>query len=332
MKQSSQQNESDDITLDDGTCRPEGVCLYQHSVRDPIALASNESSRRLQNNGKCLHCHRFFAALLLSMILVFASQGKSRCDAFRITTPAFLHLLPHSVSPWSRLMPPTKGDIFERNPRIAARTGLKRGETSMFLVGDATGPLVDAWQSYNEALVANPLMVKSITAGVILGAADLTGQALEKVRSAGAGGEDRIERAVDVARVARFAIFGLVLQAPWNHFYYQLLDGVLPPTPDPFTVTTAVKTAIDQFIQAPVFTVLIFVFLGALEGKNVDGITKQLRDSYGETIIANWKLWVPATVVNLAFVPPILRVLYLNIVFFFWSIYLSLVLNKSEDP
>jgi hypothetical protein len=37
-------------------------------------------------------------------------------------------------------------------------------------------------------------------------------------------------------------------------------------------------------------------------------------------------------VINIGFVPPILRVLYLNAVFFFWSIYLSLVINKpSED-
>jgi peroxisomal membrane protein 2 len=43
------------------------------------------------------------------------------------------------------------------------------------------------------------------------------------------------------------------------------------------------------------------------------------------------KLWIPATVINIAFVPPLLRVLYLNCVFFFWSIYLSLVLNKEEE-
>jgi hypothetical protein len=57
---------------------------------------------------------------------------------------------------------------------------------------------------------------------------------------------------------------------------------------------------------------------------------------YDQTHLIFWrlfspgKLWVPATVVNLAFVPPILRVLYLNVVFFFWSIYLSLKLNKEE--
>jgi len=77
--------------------------------------------------------------------------------------------------------------------------------------------------------------------------------------------------------------------------------------------------------------VLIFAFLGLLEGKTVDSIKQQLDDDYTDTMVANWKLWVPATVINLAFVPPILRVLYLNCVFFFWSIFLSLKLNKDDS-
>jgi peroxisomal membrane protein 2 len=110
-----------------------------------------------------------------------------------------------------------------------------------------------------------------------------------------------------------------------------LLDGQIPPTPEPFSATNVVKVLIDQFIQAPIFTVLIFAFLGTLEGKDSASIRRQLDDNYKDTIIANWKLWVPATIINIAFVPPLLRVLYLNIVFFFWSIYLSLVLNKEEE-
>jgi hypothetical protein len=90
------------------------------------------------------------------------------------------------------------------------------------------------------------------------------------------------------------------------------------------------QVAIDQFVQAPIFTVLIFAFLGFLEGKNAEAIKKQLDDDYVDTMLANWKLWVPATIVNIAFVPPIYRVLYLNCVFFFWSIFLSLKLNKDE--
>ncbi|KAL7562196.1 hypothetical protein ACA910_013453 [Epithemia clementina (nom. ined.)] len=192
---------------------------------------------------------------------------------------------------------------------------------------------VDLWTSYNAALEESPLLVKSVTAAVILGTGDLAGQALEAVRGGNDSTNDATQKDgfVDVARALRFAVFGLVLQAPWNHFYYLLLDGAIPPTEEPFTSTNFVKVVIDQFVQAPIFTVLIFVFLGILEGKQLESIQKQLETDYKETIVANWKLWVPATVVNIGFVPPILRVLYLNCVFFFWSIYLSLVINKKPE-
>jgi hypothetical protein len=143
----------------------------------------------------------------------------------------------------------------------------------------------EAWTAYNDALVADPLIVKSVTACVILGAADLTGQALEAKQK----GEDNI---VDIARTVRFAFFGLVLQAPWNHFYYNMLDGAIPPTVEPWTATTGIKVAIDQFVQAPIFTVLIFTFLGFLEGKNFEAIKKQLDDDYADTMVANCKYWM----------------------------------------
>jgi peroxisomal membrane protein 2 len=128
--------------------------------------------------------------------------------------------------------------------------------------------------------VSSPLLVKSVTAGVILGAADVAGQALENKQK-------ETDNELDIARTARFAFFGLVLQAPWNHFYYMFLDGSIPPTEEPFTSTTGIKVAIDQFVQAPIFTVLIFAFLGFLEGKNVEAIKKQLDDDYVDTMLAN---------------------------------------------
>ena len=67
---------------------------------------------------------------------------------------------------------------------------------------------VEAWDSYNAALTAHPLAVKSVTASVILGAADLSGQAIENARA-----EGDTESSIDWARAARFSIFGLVLQA-----------------------------------------------------------------------------------------------------------------------
>jgi hypothetical protein len=158
------------------------------------------------------------------------------------------------------------------------RTTTKR--SSLNLVAGAQ----EAWTAYNSALEASPLLVKSVTASVILGAADLTGQALESQQKEG---DDALE--IDIARTVRFAFFGLVLQAPWNHYYYNLLDGTIPPTEEPWSATNGIKVAIDQFIQAPIFTVLIFAFLGLLEGKSVESIKNQLDEDYVDTMSANCK-------------------------------------------
>jgi len=197
-------------------------------------------------------------------------------------------------------------------------------------VGGLSDVVVGAWSSYNVALEEEPLLTKSITAGIILGAADFTGQAVERAMQDNDSSSPSSSASVDYARVLRFAFFGFILQAPWNHFYYQLLDGALPPTEDPLSATTGIKVAIDQFVQAPIFTVLIFYFLGLLEGKSLENVKNQLDNDYVDTMFANWKLWVPATAVNIAFCPPVLRVLFLNCVFFFWSIYLSLKLNNTD--
>jgi hypothetical protein len=150
-----------------------------------------------------------------------------------------------------------------------------------------TEALSSAWASYIEALDASPLLVKSVTAGAILGAADLAGQKIQSIT----GGQGK-DKDVDVGRFVRFAFFGFILQAPWNHFYYMALDGALPPTEEPWTSTTAIKTVIDQFIQAPIFTILIFAFLGFLEGKSAEEIKNQLDDDYVDTMFANCKFYL----------------------------------------
>jgi hypothetical protein len=92
--------------------------------------------------------------------------------------------------------------------------------------------LARLWSSYYDSLLRRPLLVKSLTALVLMGWADLLAQAVEHLRDV----EDSSD--VDWLRTLRFAIFGLV-GAPWTHYYYYWLDTVLPPTPEPWTMTTA---------------------------------------------------------------------------------------------
>jgi hypothetical protein len=93
-----------------------------------------------------------------------------------------------------------------------------------------------------------------------------------------------------------------------------------------------VKVTIDQGIQAPVMLALIISGLAVMEGRGWDGISSDMQQQqYIDALIQNWKLWIPATLINIAFVNPSLRVLYDNLVFFVWTIYLSMILNEAPQ-
>ncbi|EEC50982.1 predicted protein [Phaeodactylum tricornutum CCAP 1055/1] len=180
--------------------------------------------------------------------------------------------------------------------------------------------LSETWDSYYFILEKHPLLVKSITAFFILGGGDLCGQGLEHWR-----GTAQVF-GIDWVRAGRFAIFGLI-GAPWSHYYFHYLDYFLPPSEHPFSVTTALKLLIDQGIQAPALLAVIISALSILKGevRHHFEVMHMLNFCFSST----GKLWIPASLVNLAFVKPTLRVLYVNVIFFVWTIILSVMLNQS---
>jgi hypothetical protein len=114
------------------------------------------------------------------------------------------------------------------------------------------------WNAYYEALIRRPLLVKSITAFLLMVLADLSAQGVEHLRGIyhqhhlhhdaivadvvvvvdGSGGGTGPIVLVDWLRSLRFGVFGLI-GAPWTHYYYYWLDTFLPPTHQPWTWTTA---------------------------------------------------------------------------------------------
>lgn len=97
-----------------------------------------------------------------------------------------------------------------------------------------------------------------------------------------------------------------------------------------FNFVDLVKVLIDQGIQAPIVLALIIGGLAFMEGRGKDGIHDDIGNAYVYSLIQNWKLWIPATIINIAFVKPALRVLYDNVIFLVWTIYLSMILNGDR--
>lgn len=179
------------------------------------------------------------------------------------------------------------------------------------------------WSHYCELLEHHPVIVKSVTALFIIGSGDLCAQGIEHLT------KNHHTAGVDWLRVARFGAIGL-FGAPWSHYYFYYLDYYLPPTEEPFTQRTFVKVIIDQFIQAPLLLLLMICGLSLLALDGLDGMKKAVRDSFWTSLVANWKFWLTASFVNLAFVKPELRVLFLNCGFFVWIIILSIILNSDS--
>ncbi len=99
-------------------------------------------------------------------------------------------------------------------------------------IEDERSCLAQVWTAYFAALQERPLVVKSITALFLMALADFLAQVVQHLR----GIPDPAW--VDILRIMRFGVFGL-LGAPWTHYYYDWLDRTLPPTSQPWTMTTA---------------------------------------------------------------------------------------------
>lgn len=202
--------------------------------------------------------------------------------------------------------------IDENSPLLGSRRIVKTQKPSQ---------LQRFWKWYQGRLASHPLVTKSITSAILTGCGDLAAQSIDILS------HTTSTTSWDVLRFLRFFCLGWLLQAPISHYFYKWLDETFPPTPSPWTHITLIKGIIDQGIFAPSWTALVFLFLDLSAGDSPQDIIRHFQSEFGTTMIANWKLWVPATMVNLAWVPPELRVLYCNVVFFVWSIILSILMN-----
>lgn len=62
--------------------------------------------------------------------------------------------------------------------------------------------------------------------------------------------------------------------------------------------------------------------LVTLEG-HPENVSAKLKQDWFNTLVVNWKIWVPAQIINFSMVPPPLRVLFANCVALIWNAYLS---------
>ena len=114
-----------------------------------------------------------------------------------------------------------------------------------------------------------------------------------------------------------------------GHYWYVALDRMVFPKEPKASGTIVTKMLLDQLIWSPINTCIFFASLAAMEG-NMASIPGILDEKLVPTVLAGYMLWPLAHLINFKFVPSRNRLLYINVVNLFWSIYLARSANASH--
>lgn len=174
-------------------------------------------------------------------------------------------------------------------------------------------------QQYLLLLKKYPILTKSVTSGILSALGNLLSQALESRKKKT---DESFKKDIDILGPARFAVYGLCFTGPLSHFFYQLLELLFPATV-PYCMLK--RLLLDRLVFAPAFLLLFFFVMNVLEGKTMSTFQGKVRAGYWPALKMNWKVWTPFQFININFVPVEFRVLFANLVAFFWYAYLASV-------
>ena len=157
---------------------------------------------------------------------------------------------------------------------------------------------------------------------------------------------ERRER-IDWKRNMTFASFGMVYLGGVQYALYVPLFGRLFPNAasyaaKPLTAKLAdaagtrsmvAQVLLDQFVHHPFLYFPCFYSLKEVVngGQILDGLRKYAKNSK-EDLVALWKLWVPSTIINFAFMPMHLRIPWVATTSLFWTCILSYMRGSDDVP
>ncbi|CAD7703516.1 unnamed protein product [Ostreobium quekettii] len=174
--------------------------------------------------------------------------------------------------------------------------------------GGVSAWVAGVWAAYLRQLEIRPVITKMWTSGLLNGFGDALCQGMFN-------GDSKF----DFHRFVVFTGLGVFLVGPALHYWYTALTKIFTV---PGTKGVLGSLALDQLAFAPTFCGVFISILMTLEGQTAQ-IPAKLKQDWFNTVVMNWKIWVPAQLFNFWLVPPTLRVLCANITALVWNVYLS---------
>ncbi|KAG5310944.1 PX24C protein, partial [Acromyrmex insinuator] len=157
--------------------------------------------------------------------------------------------------------------------------------------------------AYLQRLYYSPLKTKAITSCIIGALGNVVSQKLSNIKQLN---EDSI---------LAFALFGLLFGGPVPHYFYTYIQLFVK---HPLGILL-----IERLIYTPCFQALALYLLAIFEGKTHQVAYTQMQKLYLPTLRANLKYLTLFHYINIRYVPPMLRVLIVNLIGFVWIIYVA---------
>ncbi|CAH1429742.1 unnamed protein product [Lactuca virosa] len=168
------------------------------------------------------------------------------------------------------------------------------------------GPL--SW--YLKMLDVRPLYTKSISAGLIYAAADLTAQMMT-MESWGS---------LNIIRTLRMSMFGLFFLGPAQHVWFNFLGRILPKRD---MTTTFKKLVVGQIFYGPTCTAVFFIYNAFLQGESASEVGSRLRRDLVPTLTGGLMYWPVCDFFTYKIIPVHLQPLMNSSFSYLWTIYLT---------
>lgn len=122
------------------------------------------------------------------------------------------------------------------------------------------------------------------------------------------------------------AAFGFFITAPATHYWHKILE-MLFPTKDKKGKTDDLsplkKVLLDVFTFGPVLNALALAYISTVvDGRSMEFTKRKLTEDYPGVVINAWKVWPLIHFVNYKYIKPQLRVPFVSVASFFWSVFL----------
>ena len=143
--------------------------------------------------------------------------------------------------------------------------------------------------------------------------------------------EDAASKGCDWKRAGVFTFLGAALVGPCLHFWYTNLNKIVVATGAVGSAAAVTSLALDQLVFAPTFLAVFIASLFTIEG-NAAAVVPKLKQDWSQTVVANWKVWVPFQFLNFRFVPVNLQVGAANVIALLWNTYMSWVTHLEVKP